>query len=209
MSGEQYKGTTTVGLFCDDGVVLASERRATMGNFIASKEAKKIYQIDDKVGMTTAGMVGDAQTLARAIAVESKLYKIRRQEPMTVGATVTLLSNILSGNRYFPYYVQLIIGGVDKKGPSLYSLDAFGGQLTEKKAVATGSGSPVAYGVLEDRYMDNMPIDEGVTLAVRALHTAMKRDSASGDGIDVVKITSKGYETLDEADISNRIKELT
>ena len=209
MNGEQYKGTTTVGLVCDDGVVLATERRATMGNFIASKDAKKIYQIDDKVGMTTAGMVGDAQALARSIAVESKLYKIRRQEPMTVGATVTLLSNILSGNRYFPYYVQLIIGGVDKKGPSLYSLDAFGGQLTEKKAVATGSGSPVAYGVLEDRYMDNMPIDDGVTLAIRALHTSMKRDSASGDGIDVVKITSKGYETVDEADISNRIKELT
>ncbi|MDD2665603.1 MAG: archaeal proteasome endopeptidase complex subunit beta [Methanocellales archaeon] len=208
MSVEQYKGTTTVGLVCDDGVVLATERRATMGNFIASKDAKKIYQIDDRVGMTTAGMVGDAQTLARTIAVESKLYKIRRQEPMTIGAIVTLLSNILSGNRYFPYYVQLIIGGVDKKGPNLYSLDAFGGQLTEKKAVATGSGSPIAYGVLEDRYMDNMPIDEGVTLAIRALHTSMKRDSASGDGIDVVKITSKGYETVDEADISNIIKEL-
>ena len=209
MSGEQYKGTTTIGLVCADGVVLATERRATMGNFIASKEAKKIYQIDDQVGMTTAGLVGDAQTLARSIAVESKLYKIRRQEPMTVGATVTLLSNILSSNRYFPYYVQLIIGGVDKKGPSLYSLDAFGGQLTEKKAVATGSGSPIAYGVLEDRYVDNMPIDEGVTLAIRALHTAMKRDSASGNDIDVVKITSKGYETVDEADISNMIKELT
>ncbi len=208
MGGEQYKGTTTVGLVCDDGVVLATERRATMGNFIASKDAKKIYQIDDKVGMTTAGMVGDAQTLARAIAVESKLYKIRRQEPMTVGATVTLLSNILSGNRYFPYYVQLIIGGVDKKGPGLYSLDAFGGQLTEKKAVSTGSGSPIAYGVLEDRYVNGMPIDEGVTLAIRALHTSMKRDSASGDGIDVVKITSKGYETVDESDISKTIKEL-
>ncbi|MFC1786535.1 archaeal proteasome endopeptidase complex subunit beta [Halobacteriota archaeon] len=209
MNVEQYKGTTTVGLVCDDGVVLATERRATMGNLIASKDAKKIYQIDDKVGMTTAGMVGDAQTLVRSIAVESKLYKIRRQEPMTISATVTLLSNILSGNRYFPYYVQLIIGGVDKKGPGLYSLDAFGGQLTEKRAVATGSGSPIAYGVLEDRYTDNIPIDEGVTLAIRALHTAMKRDSASGDGIDVVKITSKGYETVDEAEISSRIKELT
>ncbi len=208
MSVEQYKGTTTVGLVCDDGVVLATERRATMGNFIASRDAKKIYQIDDQVGMTTAGMVGDAQTLARTIAVESKLYKIRRQEPMTVGATVTLLSNILSGNRYFPYYVQLIIGGVDKKGPSLYSLDAFGGQLMEKKAVATGSGSPTAYGVLEDRYVDDMPINKGVTLAIRALHTAMKRDSASGDSIDVVKITSKGYETVDEANVSKIIKEL-
>lgn len=208
MSGEQYKGTTTVGVVCDDGVVLATEKRAMMGSFIASKEAKKIYQIDDRVGMTTAGIVGDAQTLARIIAVETKLYKMRRREPITIGAIVTLLSNILSGHRFFPYFVQLIIGGVDKKGPSLYSLDALGGQITEKKAVATGSGSPIAYGVLEDRYTENMPIDEGVSLAIRALHTAMKRDSASGDGIDVVKITSKEYETLDEAEIAERIKKL-
>lgn len=201
MDNMEYKGTTTIGLVCDKGVVMASERRATMGHFIASKDAKKVYQIDDLIAMTTAGSVGDAQRLVKWMQVESKLYKMRREEPMTVKGIVSLLANILSGNRYFPYYVQLLVGGVDKNGPGVYSLDAIGGIIEEKKAVSTGSGSPMAYGVLEDRYTENMPIDDGVELAVRALHNAMKRDSASGDGISVVKITAEGYIELEESEI--------
>ncbi len=201
MDNMEYNGTTTIGLVCDKGVVLASERRATMGHFIASKDAKKVYQIDDLVAMTTAGSVGDAQRLVKWMQVESKLYKMRREEPMTVKGLVSLLANILSGNRYYPYFVQLLVGGVDKNGPGVYSLDAVGGMIEEKKAVATGSGSPMAYGVLEDRYVDNMPIDEGVELAVRALHNAMKRDSASGDGISVVKITAAGYVEVEDSEI--------
>ena len=201
MDNMEYKGTTTIGLVCDKGVVMASERRATMGHFIASKDAKKVYQIDDLIAMTTAGSVGDAQRLVKWMQVESKLYKMRREEPMTVKGIVSLLANILSGNRYFLYYVQLLVGGVDKNGPGVYSLDAIGGIIEEKKAVSTGSGSPMAYGVLEDRYRENMPIDEGVELAVRALHNAMKRDSASGDGISVVKITAEGYIELEESEI--------
>ncbi len=201
MDNMEYKGTTTIGLVCDTGVVMATERRATMGHFIASKDAKKVYQIDDKIAMTTAGSVGDAQRLVKWMQVESRLYKMRREEPMTVKGIVSLLANILSGNRYFPYYVQLLVGGVDKNGPGVYSLDAIGGIIEEKKAVATGSGSPMAYGVLEDRYVEKMPSDDGVELAVRALHNAMKRDSASGDGIEVIKITAEGYVQVEDADI--------
>ncbi len=201
MDNTEYKGTTTIGLVCDKGVVFATERRATMGHFIASKDAKKVYQVDDQIAMTTAGSVGDAQRLVKWMHVEAKLYKMRREEPMTVKGIVSLLANILSGNRYFPYFVQLLVGGVDKNGPGIYSLDAVGGIIEEKKAVSTGSGSPMAYGVLEDRYVDGMPIDEGVELAVRALHNAMKRDSASGDGVDVVKITSDGYIHIEDAEI--------
>ncbi len=201
MDNMEYKGTTTIGLVCDTGVVMATEKRATMGHFIASKDAKKVYQIDDLVAMTTAGSVGDAQRLVKWMQVESRLYKMRREEPMTVKSIVSLLANILSGNRYYPYYVQLLVGGVDKNGPGVYSLDAIGGIIEEKKAVATGSGSPMAYGVLEDRYVEKMPIDDGVELAVRALHNAMKRDSASGDGIEVIKITADGYIKVDDTEI--------
>jgi proteasome beta subunit len=201
MDNMEYKGTTTIGLVCDTGVVMATEKRATMGHFIASKDAKKVYQIDDLIAMTTAGSVGDAQRLVKWMQVESRLYKMRREEPMTVKGIVSLLANILSGNRYYPYYVQLLVGGVDKNGPGVYSLDAIGGIIEEKKAVATGSGSPMAYGVLEDRYIEKMPIDDGVELAVRALHNAMKRDSASGDGIEVIKITADGYIKVDDTKI--------
>lgn len=202
----ERKGTTTIGLVCSEGIVLASESRATMGFFIASKDAKKIYQIDDLVGMTTAGSVGDAQRLVKVMQVESKLYKMRRQENMTIRGIGSLLSNVLGGNRYFPYMVQLIIGGVDKTGPSLYSLDAMGGQLEESTAVSTGSGSPIAYGILEDRYKKDMSMDEGVDLAIRALHNVVKRDAASGNGIKVVKITSDDYFEVDDAVIEKKRK---
>jgi proteasome beta subunit len=196
---EVFKGTTTVGIVCKDGVVLASESRATMGNFIASSTAQKIYQIADRVGLTTAGVVGDAQSIVRMIQVESRLYNMQRGEPMTVRGTTSLLSNVLASRRYFPFMVQLLLGGVDKKGPQIFSLDALGGQIEEHKVVATGSGSPTAYGVLEALYNPDMNIEEGAKLGVRAIHNAMKRDSASGDVIQVVKITSEGYEVVDES----------
>ena len=194
------KGTTTVGLICKDSVVLASEKRATMGSFIASKAARKIYQVDDRMGLTTAGIVGDAQTLVRLVSVEARLYKTRRQEPMTVKAMTTLLSNVLNGQRMFPYLVQLLVGGIDRNGAHIYSVDPFGGNTDEREIAATGSGSPIAYGVLEDKYSADMPLEEGVALATQALRSAMKRDSASGEEIEIVTITKDMYkETGEEA----------
>jgi proteasome beta subunit len=192
------KGTTTVGLICDDGVVLASEKRATMGSFIASKAAQKIYQVDDRLGITTAGIVGDAQALVRLMSVEARLYKIRRGEPMTVRAMATLLSNVMSGQRFYPYIVQLLIGGIDRSGAHIFSIDPFGGNTEEKEIAATGSGSPIAYGVLEDRYSKEMPLETGIALAIQALHSAMKRDSASGEDMEVIVMTKEKYEELSE-----------
>jgi proteasome beta subunit len=195
---ESMKGTTTIGLVFSGGVVLATEKRATMGYMIASKKAKKVYQVADRIGMTTAGGVGDAQQLARILTVECNLYQIRRSRPITVGATATLLSNYLNQNRYFPYYVQLLVGGVDEHGPSVYSVDALGGATKEEEIVATGSGSPMAYGVLEDRFTPQMTRDEAIDLAVRGLKSAMKRDAGSGEGIHIVVITQEKYEELSE-----------
>lgn len=191
---EIMKGTTTVGLVFDEGIVLATEKRATMGTLIASKTAKKVYQIADRIGMTTAGGVGDAQSLARLMQVECSLYKVRHGKPISVGAAATLLSNYLQQNRYYPYYVQLLVGGVDRKGPSVYSVDAMGGASKETDIVSTGSGSPMAYGVLEDRFHPDMKEDEAVELATRSLKAAMRRDSASGENISVVVITRDKYE---------------
>jgi len=198
------KGTTTVGLICDGGVVLASEKRATMGSFIASKAAKKIYQVDDYLGVTTAGIVGDAQTLIRMTSVEMKLYKIRRGEPMTVKGMATLLSNVLNGQRFYPYIVQLLLGGMDRNGAHIFSIDPFGGNTEEKEVASTGSGSPIAYGVLEDRYTKDMSMEDGTELAIKALYSAIRRDSASGGEMEVVVITKDKYETLSE----ERIKEI-
>jgi proteasome beta subunit len=204
MDNDKYlKGTTTVGVVCTDGIVLASEQRATMGNFIASKTAKKVYQIDDLVAMTTAGSVGDAQQLVRLVNVESQLYKMRRNESMTIKGIATLMSNFLNANRYYPMMVQLLIGGVDKNGPGIYSLDALGGSIEETRISATGSGSPMAYGVLEDQYKEDMTVKEGLDLAIRAIHNATKRDSASGENIDVVVITKESFKRLDPEEVKS------
>jgi len=201
VSKEIMKGTTTVGLLFDGGVVLATEKRATMGNMIASKKAKKVYQIADRIGMTIAGGVGDAQQLARLMQVECSLFNIRRGRPIAVGAAATLLSNVLNQNRMFPYYVQLLVGGIDRNGPSIYSVDALGGASPEDRIVATGSGSPFAYGVLEDRFEDGMSEKECLDLATRALRSAMRRDSASGEDISIVVITKDKYEEIMESGI--------
>jgi proteasome beta subunit len=195
---ESMKGTTTIGIVFAGGVILATEKRATMGYMIASKKAKKVYQVSERIGMTTAGGVGDAQQLARILTVECNLYQIRRSRSITVGAAATLLSNYLNQNRYFPYYVQLLVGGVDENGPSVYSVDAMGGATKEEEIVATGSGSPMAYGVLEDRFRPKMTEDEAIDIAIRSLKSAMKRDAGSGEGIQVVVITKDKYEILGE-----------
>jgi proteasome beta subunit len=205
---EIMKGTTTIGIVFSDGVVLATEKRATMGYMIASKKAKKIYQITDTIGLTTAGGVGDAQQLARLMSVEANLYQIRRRYSISVGATATLLSNYLNQNRYFPYYVQLLVGGVDETGPSVYSVDAMGGATREDDFVATGSGSPMAFGVLEDRFKSGLSESEAIELSVRALKSAMRRDAGSGEGFQVAVITREKFEVLDDAVLETIAKTL-
>jgi len=207
-SQESMKGTTTIGVVFAEGVILATEKRATMGYMIASKKAKKVYQVADRIGMTTAGGVGDAQQLARILTVECNLYQIRRSRPITVGAGATLLSNYLNQNRYFPYYVQLLVGGVDTTGPSVYSVDAMGGATREEDIVATGSGSPMAYGVLEDRFHKNMTEDEAIDLVIRGLRSAMKRDAGSGEGVQVVVITKDKYHVLSEEELQKYLHKI-
>jgi len=202
------KGTTTVGLVCSDGVVMATEMRATMGNLISHKSTKKLFEIDDHLGMTVAGLVGDAQALARILRAEAEMYGVQRNTPMTVKAASTLLSNLMNQRKFAPYMVQLLVGGVDDDGAHLYSLDAAGGSIPDD-FITTGSGSPFVYGVLEDLYEEGMDLDAGVDLAVRALTAAMQRDSASGDGIALCTITeSDGFVQLTEAELDERRAEL-
>jgi proteasome beta subunit len=195
-------GTTTVGLICKDGVVLAAEKKSTMGYLIASKESEKILPIADHIAMTIAGVSGDAQILARYMRAELKLFEIQNQRRISVKGACILLSNILQGSKFFPYYVQLILAGFDD-GPKIFSLDAIGGWEEEKKFFSTGSGSPIALGVLEDSYRENLTVEEGKKIALRAIKAAVERDIASGGkGADVAVITKDGikitkYESLE------------
>ncbi|MFH0973682.1 MAG: archaeal proteasome endopeptidase complex subunit beta [Candidatus Micrarchaeota archaeon] len=197
------KGTTTVGITFNGGVVLAADKRATMETFIAAKEVDKIHVIGDKIAMTLAGSVGDAQALVRMMRAEIELYKYSKGSDITVSGAATLLANVLQGNKYYPYLVQLIIAGFDEK-PRLFDLDPLGGLLPEKY-VSTGSGSITAYGLLDENYKEGMAEGEAVRLAAKAVAAAMKRDNATGEGIDVVVITGKGSRRILKNEVANII----
>jgi len=191
------KGTTTVGVVCKDGVILSSDTRVTMGYFVAHKRGKKIYQIDDHLAMTISGSVADAQRTVEVLKVNAQLYKLNTGRPMPVSSAARLIANLLFSARLAPLITQVLVGGVDDTGAHVFSLDPFG-SLTEEKCVATGSGSPIAYGVLEDKYKEDAEMKDVLSVVVRAVDSAMKRDAASGDSFDVAVIDEKGYRELND-----------
>ncbi|MCI2415030.1 MAG: archaeal proteasome endopeptidase complex subunit beta [Candidatus Aramenus sp.] len=185
------KGTTTVGVVARDSVVLAADRRASAGFFVANKMVRKILYVTDKIGVTTAGSVADLQFIYNILKNLYHYNYVAGNRPTTVKALATYLANLLSQNKYFPYVVQILLGGFDN-APRLFNLDYFG-DMTEEKYVATGSGSPVAMGVLEDGYSENISGDEAMDLAARAVLAAIKRDSYTGTGVIVTKIDTTGH----------------
>ncbi len=209
MTSEDVKktGTTTLGMVCKEGVVIATEQRATMGTLIAHKTTKKLYRIDQHLSLATAGLVGDLQTLARYLSAEANLYRLNRDALMPVKSAATLMANILNQRKFAPYYVQLVLGGYDNSGGHVYALDAAGGAIPDKYTSA-GSGSPYVFGVLEDHYKDDLTTDEGVNLAVRAITAAKNRDSASGGMISVAIIDKDGFREIPESEVQKRIDNL-
>jgi proteasome beta subunit len=196
------KGTTTVGITCRDGVILGSDTRVTMGFFIAHHKGKKVYKIDDHLAMTISGGVADAQRVVDILKVNAQLYRLNLARPMPVNSAARLVSNLLFSSRYAPLLAQILIGGMEDSGPHVFSIDPFG-SITEEKCVATGSGSPIAYGVLEDKYKQDATIKEMLPVVVRAIDSAMRRDAASGDNFDVSIIEKKGYRELSEKEKHN------
>jgi proteasome beta subunit len=187
------KGTTTIGVVCKDGVILASDTRVTMGYFVAHKQGKKVYKIDDHIGMTIAGSVADAQKVVDIITANAHLYRINLNRPIPVSAAARITSNLLFSARGL--MAQILIGGVDETGPHIFALDPLG-SLTEEKSVSTGSGSPVAIGVIEDKFKEDMTVKEALPVIARAVNAAMKRDIASGNNYNIIVIDGNGYTEL-------------
>ena len=199
--GAVKTGTSTIGITFNGGVVVGADHRATMGHFVANKSVQKLFKIGDNLALTTAGLVGHAQSLARTLAAEVSLFELRRGDSMTVRGAATLTANILSGR---PHWVQLLIVGIDSEGGSVYSIDSAGGSIPDSYC-ATGSGSPYMYGVLEDQFKSGMTEKEALKVAAKALLASAQRDAASGNGMDLAVITQKtGYRLLDESELTAR-----
>ncbi|MCI0557712.1 MAG: proteasome subunit beta [Nitrososphaera sp.] len=190
------KGTTTCALTCKDGVVLAADTRASAGLFIADRHVMKIQQVDKHLAMTIAGGVADAQNLVDTMRYNANIYRFQSRELMPVKSAARLCSNILFNQRYFPYYVQIIMAGFTKEeGSQIHNIDLFG-SLTTEKFISTGSGSPVAYGYLESEFRENMGVDEAYKVAMQAIAAAIRRNAGTGDNINVVIIDKNGYREL-------------
>jgi proteasome beta subunit len=196
VSDQIKKGTTTCALTCTDGVALAADTRASAGFFIADRHVMKIQKVDKHLGMTIAGGVADAQNLVDIMRYNANIYRLTNRELMPVKSAARLCSNVLFNQRFYPYYVQIILAGYDNKvGGQIYNIDLFG-SMTSEKFISTGSGSPVAYGYLESEFKDNLSVNESYRIAIQAIAAAIRRNAGTGDNINAVIIDKDGYREL-------------
>jgi proteasome beta subunit len=189
--GVWMPGATTVGTVFKDGVLLASEKRVTYGNFIMSRGGKKVFKVTNQIGVACAGLVGDMQILAREMEAQANLYSMDVGRSISVRSSAKLMANVLFNRRYAPLFTQTIIGGLDEEGPTLYVLDVLGSLIPDKYAVV-GSGTETAMGVLEEGFKETMSMHDAKALVTRAIKSAISRDAMSGDGIDFLIITKDG-----------------
>ena len=188
-------GTTTVGLKAKDGIVLCADMRASAGYFIANNNTMKIQKIDDHAGMTMAGGVADAQNITDILRYHANIHRIQKQEPIPIKSLTRLTSLIFHQNRGYPFIADILVGGYDNDGPALFNIDMFG-SVEEKTYVATGSGSPVAYGLLEEEFREELTVEEAKVVALRAVKAAITRNIGTGDGINVSIIDKNGFQLL-------------
>ena len=209
MSNVQEKilhGTTTVGIRASDGVVLCADMRASAGYFIANNNTMKIQKLDEHAGLTLAGGVADAQNITDALRYHASMYRVRRREPIPVRSLTRLTSLMFHQNRGYPFIADILVGGCDSDGPALFNIDMFG-SVEQKPYVTTGSGSPVAYGVLEEGYSEGLSVQDAKALALRAVKAAIVRNIGTGDGINVAVIDGGGFRLL-EAERKRAVIEL-
>ena len=185
-----------MGITYNDGVVFASERRIAYGNFLVSKTTKKTFVITDKVGAACAGLVADMQILSLQVAALAKIRKMEIKRDVPPNTVAKMMSNMMYERRFFPLLTQVIVGGLVDK-PTIYTLDPLGSVLPDEYA-AVGTGAEMALGVLDPQYKKQMNEEEAINLAVKAVRSASLRDSASGDGIDVLIINKNGVKEISE-----------
>ncbi len=197
---------TIVGVRCKDGIVLASDTRGAAYYLVLSKRVRKVFKLEERIGAAVSGSSGDAQSLINMLRAEANLYRLNHERPISTKSLAQVASNMLHGRRMFPYIVAGVISGVDDDGPRLYFFDPVGGKLEEEKFASAGTGSTVAYGVLEQNYRDGMKLDDGAKLVAQSIKIAIERDAATGDKIVVAKIDEKGYRELPEEEVEKLVK---
>ena len=191
-------GTTIVGIVCRDGIVMASDRRATAGNLIAMKNAKKAVQINDYLVIAGTGNMSDIEMQKKIIAAELRLKELKSKKRSTVKEAANLIGMLTYRNIRNPSMIPSIVGtlvaGFNEDGTNeLYSIEPSGTAVQVEDYDANfGSGMPYVLGLLERLYKKEITVKEAVELAIEALKSSTQRDTGSGNGLDVFTITKKG-----------------
>lgn len=183
---------TAVGIKVRDGVVLASEKRVSYDGFVLSKQARKVLPITSRSGVAFAGLMGDIGYLTRLLKLEAQYYELQHGKEIRTRSLAKALSIILFSYKLIPMFTEVIVGGYDEEGPSLYVLDPVG-SLLEERYTAVGSGTQIALGYIEPRYREDLSLAEAEKMAIEAIKTVIERDVLSGDGVDLVVFTKEGY----------------
>jgi proteasome beta subunit len=191
-------GTTTIGITTSEGVVIATDMRASLGGrFVSNKNVQKVEQVHPTGALTLVGSVGGAQSFIRSLRAEVNLYEARRGEDMNLEALATLAGNFARGGPFFA--INPILGGVDDDGYHVYSIDPAGGVMEDDYTV-TGSGLTVAYGTLEREYEDDMTNAEARQVAASGVKAAVERDTGSGNGVYLATVTEEGVDIAGHKD---------
>lgn len=189
------KGTTTIGMVCSDGVILGADSRATlMPNVdIGSTDTVKLFKINDTVAITIAGYVGDAQYLVKLLKTQNDMYSMNESKGLTPTSLSSLLALIMQENKYMPYMVEMIVGGITYDNPEIFIVDPSGASLKYSDFYSSGSGSSYSIGYLENVYEKGKSTQEMIKHVAKALKIAMKRNAATGDNMRIAVITKAGY----------------
>ena len=202
-------GTSLVGIVCKDGIVMASDKKVTLGGqIVADKNFTKTNQVNKYLVMSMAGSVSDAQVNLKLIGAQLKLKELREKIRPTVKESANFISTMKFQNMrkpsMFPSIVANLVGGVDKDGKtSLYNIGPDGSIIQVEDYDASGSGMPYILGLLERQCRKDLTIEEGIELAVESIKSSSARDTASGCGVDVFKITKDGIEHISKQRVEN------
>ena len=203
------RGTTSIGVKCPEGIVLAVDKRTT-STLVESSSIEKLFKIDDHIGAATSGLVADARALVERARVEAQINKITYSEPIRVDSLAKKLCDMLQlytqNGGVRPFGSALIIGGVTKKGCKLFETDP-SGALIEYKATAIGYGRKEAMSYFEENYSEDISLDDAIKLSLDAIYSA--NDSNIKDSsIEIAIVDENGYNKLSEDEVNNHVNDL-
>lgn len=187
--------TTTVGIKTPDGIVLATDRRATMGYYVADKDVVKIEPLDEDSAITIAGSVAQAQSYAHMLRINLEYTKARRGWPLSPQELAKLAAHSIQ--RAGGVHGQFILATRNPQGTHLWDVGGDGSLIVKKDYTVTGSGTGPAVGVLESADWGKIrKLSDAVDLAMRAVKASTQRDVASGNGLIVYVLPNSGPSQL-------------